>query len=174
MNTMRAPSKRPATLRRVLGPMFGLLLLAAAQPIPAGEPSTATRLPVLGAASGLEAAITLAGRRVEAEPSSAEARVDLGNLLLEKGALQAAEKAFGEALALNPRSHEAIAGKGIVLSRLGQDQAAEEMLRQALLLNPNPVRAHYELGLLYQRRGELDRAISEYKLGLEKFRQGRR
>jgi len=122
----------------------------------------------------LDEAIDLARQRIMADPSSVQAQVTLGNLLLKKGSLVEAEKAFDSALSLNARYHEALTGKGIVLARMGKDQAAEELLQRALILNPNPVRTYYELGLLYEKKGDLAKAIIEYKEGIEKYKQGRK
>ena len=121
-----------------------------------------------------DGALDLARQKVKEDPSSEEARVTLGYLLLKKGSLEEAAKTFDDALALNARLHDALTGKGIVLARMGKDQAAEETLQKALVLNPNPVRTYYELGFLYEKRGDFDKAITEYKRGIEKFKQGRK
>lgn len=124
--------------------------------------------------NSLDEAIDLARRKITTDPSSERALVTLGYLLLKKGALAEAEKAFDSALSLNGRYHEALTGKGITLARMGKDQAAEELLQRALILNPNPVRTYYELGLLYEKKGDLAKAIAEYKKGIEKYQQGRK
>ena len=122
----------------------------------------------------LDEAIELARQKIKADPSSEKAQVSLGYLLLKKGALAEAEKAFDDALALNDRYHDALTGKGIVLSRMSKDQEAEEFLQKALILNPNPIRTYYELGLLYEKKGDFAQANTEYKKGIEKFKQGRK
>lgn len=126
------------------------------------------------AQNSLDMAIEQAREEIEKKPSSAEDRVALGYLLLKKGLNEEAGKAFDEALSLNGRYHDALTGKGIILERMGEDQEAEKLLRQALVLNPNPVRTYYELGRLYEKRGDFAQAITEYKNGLEKYKQGRR
>ncbi|MEJ2034520.1 MAG: tetratricopeptide repeat protein [Deltaproteobacteria bacterium] len=169
---MRKPSKIPAILRTLLAVVC--LVLAAALPLHAEESPVADQPRAAAPENGLHGSLAQAKQAVEAEPSSAEAHIRLGTLLLEKGSLEEAGKAFDDALDLKPRSHEAMTGKGIVLARQGQDQAAEEIFKKALLLNPNPVRVYYQLGLLYEKKGDFDQAISVYKKGIEKFKQGRK
>ena len=124
--------------------------------------------------NSIDQAIDSARQKTEEDPSSFKDRTVLGYLLLQKGSLEEAGKVFDEALAINGYYHEAMTGKGIVLSRMGKDQEAEEVLQNALKLNPNPVRTYYELGLLYEKRGDFSRANTEYKKGIEKFKQGRK
>jgi tetratricopeptide (TPR) repeat protein len=124
--------------------------------------------------SSLNEAIDLARQRIMADPSSVKEQVALGYLLLKRGSLEDAEKTFDGALSSNARYHDALTGKGIVLARMGKDQEAEELFRKALVLNPNPVRTYFELGFLYENKGDFARAITEYKKGIEKHKQGRK
>jgi tetratricopeptide (TPR) repeat protein len=98
----------------------------------------------------------------------------LGYLLLKKDSIDEAMESFSKALELRSDYHNAKTGKGIVLSRKGDLKAAEAALQDALILNPDPVRTHYELGLVYEKMGEQEKAIAEYKEGIRKFEQGRR
>lgn len=110
---------------------------------------------------------------VKAEPANASVHTRLGYLLIGKGALDEAMGSFDEALKLNSRAHEAKTGKGAVLARKGNLKDAEQTLKDALLLNPNPVRTHYELGLVYEKRGDHEKAVAEFKEGIRKHEQGR-
>jgi Flp pilus assembly protein TadD len=96
----------------------------------------------------------------------------LGQLLLNKGDNGEALQSFEEALKLNPRSVEAKVGKGIALGRQGEYGRAEQALRDALPLNPNPARVHYEIGILCERRGDFAGAVTEYKAGLQRHKEG--
>jgi Flp pilus assembly protein TadD len=100
--------------------------------------------------------------------------VRLGYLLLNKGAVDEARVSFGEALKLNTRSHAAMTGEGIVLARKGNFKEAEQALKDALVQNPNPVRTHYELGLVYEKSGDIEKALAEYKEGIKKHQLGRK
>ena len=124
--------------------------------------------------NSLDQAIDSARQKVKEDPSSLKDKTALGYLLLKKGSLEEAGKVFDEVLEVKGNYHEAMTGKGISLSRMGKDQEAEEVLKNALQLNPNPVRTYYELGLLYEKRGDFVQANTEYKKGIEKFKQGRK
>ena len=124
--------------------------------------------------NSIDQAIDSARQKIKEDPSSLKDKTVLGYLLLKKGSLEEAGKVFDEVLEVNGNYHEALTGKGIVLSRMGKDQEAEEVLQNALQLNPNPVRTYYELGLLYEKRGDFVQANTEYKKGIEKFKQGRK
>jgi tetratricopeptide (TPR) repeat protein len=96
---------------------------------------------------------------------------DTGYQQLTAGDLPAALASFEAALELNPRGAAARTGKGIVLARRGELELAEKVLREALVLNPDPTRTHYELGRIYQQQGDYQRAIDEFKQGIEKYRE---
>jgi tetratricopeptide (TPR) repeat protein len=112
--------------------------------------------------------------QIASTPTDAVLHVRLGYLLLKKGVPDEAWLSFAEALKLSPRSHAALTGEGIVLSRKGNLKEAEQMLKAALVLNPDPVRTHYELGVVYEKLGDLDKALIEYKEGINKHEQGRK
>ena len=86
------------------------------------------------------------------------------------GDYAAALRFFDEALALNPRASSPKTGKGMVLARQGNLQEAERILKEALALNPDPCRTHYELGLIYQQKSDHQKAVNEFKLGIERCR----
>jgi tetratricopeptide (TPR) repeat protein len=174
-------SKTPAGLRMLF--IVGCLVLvtiplaaeerqAVEDQAPAG--THAAQSPAAVPQNSLNEAIDLAKQRIAAETSSEKALVKLGNLLVAKGSLKEAEETFDKALSLNGRYHDAMTGKGIVLARMGRDKEAEEMLQKALVLNPNPIRTYYELGLLYEKQGDFNKAVSEYKKGIEKYKQEER
>jgi len=119
----------------------------------------------------LNAGIEALRNEMKENPSDSAA-LRLGHLLLKKGAAGEALLSFEEALKLNPRSVEAKVGKGIAVGRRGEYAKAEQVLRDALNLNPNPARVHYELGVLSERRGDFAGAVSEYKEGLKRYREG--
>ena len=160
------------------------LVFALTPPLAAEEKQAVDNAPAVGervgqttaeaSQSSLNEAIDLARQRIMADPSSVKEQVALGYLLLKRGSLEDAEKTFDGALSSNARYHDALTGKGIVLARMGKDQEAEELFRKALVLNPNPVRTYFELGFLYENKGDFSRAITEYKKGIEKYKQGRK
>jgi predicted Zn-dependent protease len=100
--------------------------------------------------------------------------VRLGYLLLNAGEPAEAKTAFDEALKRNRHSHAAMTGEGIILARAGSLKEAEQVLKTALVSNPDPVRTHYELGLVYEKEGDTEKALAEYKEGIAKYQQGRK
>jgi tetratricopeptide (TPR) repeat protein len=142
---------------------------AKSEPVPGLQPSPA---PVVE--SSLDKEIRdLRGQLVSA-PADSILHVRLGYLLLKKGVPDEAWLSFAEALKLSPRSHAALTGEGIVLSRKGKLKDAEQTLKAALAQNPDPVRTHYELGVVYEKLGDLEKALQEYKEGIAKHQQGRK
>ena len=118
--------KSPAVVRMLFVGIFLVLvvlppLAAEEQQVVDGAPASARgdRSPDGAPQNSPSEAIDLARRKIAADPSSEQAQVELGYLLLQKGSLKEAQKAFDDALSLNARYHEALTGKGIVLARRG-------------------------------------------------------
>jgi tetratricopeptide (TPR) repeat protein len=107
-------------------------------------------------------------------PDDAVLYVRLGYLLLNAGAPADAKTAFDDALKRNEHSHAALTGEGIILARAGNLKEAEQVLKTALVRNPDPVRTLYELGLVYEKEGDPEKALAEYKEGIAKYQQGRK
>jgi tetratricopeptide (TPR) repeat protein len=128
----------------------------------------------ISAEDNLDNAIEGLRERVKSNPSLVECRIRLGFLLLKKGSNDEAMKEFEAALQRMPWSYSAKTGKGIALTQKGDLKAAEIILKDALILNPDPVKVHYELGLVYERMGNLEKALSEYKEGINKYEKGRK
>ena len=128
----------------------------------------------IAAAENLDKAIEGLRERVKTNPSMAECRIQLGYLLLKKNSNEEAMQEFDAALQRMPRSHSAKTGKGIALARKGDLKAAEIVFKDALVLNPDPVKVHYELGLVYEKTGNLDKALSEFREGVDKYEKGRK
>jgi peroxiredoxin len=58
---------------------------------------------------------------------------------------------------------------GRALTETRQMDAAEAWLKESIQLNPRPDMAHYYLGRLYERRGENEKALAEYKHVLDRI-----
>ncbi|MEJ2698478.1 MAG: tetratricopeptide repeat protein [Desulfuromonadales bacterium] len=151
----------------------GLLAAATAWTLPAlsAEPAAAGSTPAAAAAVGSAPATA------DQPPATApdwETLTRQGYRQLGVGDLDGAMASFEEALKQQPLAHAAKTGKGAVLARKGNLKDAERVLKEALILNPDPVRTYYELGRVYQQLGDFDRAVAEFKAGLEKYREGRK
>jgi len=140
-------------------------------PAPAKEPPTASSQTV-SISEGAD--VHNLREQIAKTPDDALLYVRLGYLLLNSGVLADAKTAFDDALKRNSHSHAALTGEGAVLARTGNLKEAEQVLKEALVRNPDPVRTRYELGLLYEKEGDPDRALAEYKEGIAKSQQGRK
>ncbi|NTW99587.1 MAG: tetratricopeptide repeat protein [Geobacteraceae bacterium] len=165
----------------VLIPLCALIFSSSAFAVPV-EADKATSVSVAGQQAlpapvvegSLDKEIRGVREQLAAAPAESILHTRLGYLLLKKGIPDEARLLFAEALKLSPRSHAALTGEGIVLSRKGNLREAEQTLKAALVQNPDPVRTHYELGVVYEKLGEFDKALHEYKEGITKHQQGRK
>lgn len=129
---------------------------------------------ILEREGNIDKAIEVIREGIRADAAYTPSYIRLGYLLLKKGSPDEALQAFDEALRRIPESHDAKTGKGIAFARKGDFKAAESLLRGALVLNPDPLRTHYELGLVYEKMGDMTKALAEYRAGIDKYRQGRK
>ena len=109
------------------------------------------------------------------------------NLYVYKGRVFEGQKKLPEAVAAYRKALETILridGKnryipgskteeGGLLASAGNLKDAELALKAALVGNPNPIRTHYELGLVYEKGGDPEKALAEFKEGIVKHLQGR-
>jgi tetratricopeptide (TPR) repeat protein len=105
-------------------------------------------------------------------PNNAKYRLKLADLYAKQGKLKAL-KEYEDAIALAPDSAEAYAGRAAFMLnyQFGGTQKAllyrpEDILadlQQAIQLEPNLASAHYSLGVVYDRMGDIDKAISEFE-----------
>jgi len=110
-----------------------------------------------------EEGIRVVQRWVQAQPSSAEARLWLGNLLLETGRIDEASAQFEFVLRAEPTNSGARLGKAWILYNNGQSGSA--LLRfQSLVRGTDGERAGFGAGLCLialERWGEAERAFLE-------------
>ncbi len=92
-------------------------------------------------------------------PTSARARLNLSNALLDLGDLDGAETLLREAIRLKPDSMYAHLILGNVLDRQGKTAAAIAEFREAIRLNPGLASVYKNLGRDLAARGDLDAAI---------------
>lgn len=103
-----------------------------------------------------------------ADPTCADAVVEMAEILIAQGKVDDAEERINELLARecgHPRAKLTLA---LVKLKRGQLDDAEILLKEALAVNTDPVRAHYYLGQLYEQRGDYKSAMEHYRGALER------
>lgn len=99
-------------------------------------------------------------------PGSWMAHNNLGNFLLQKGALEEATAQCQQALELNPEDAEAHSNLGLIFIQKGQLKEAMTQYEQALKINPNLAKAHNNFGNALDQAGQIDEAIQQYQMAL--------
>jgi tetratricopeptide (TPR) repeat protein len=148
--------------------------------------AVAPRLPARVAAAGLVVALlaytailhdrardwrdaeTLYTQTLEHSPGSARVRLNLGNLLLERGETERALAEFAAGLAVAPRDPDLLTNAGVAAMRLGRFVDAERALQQVVELEPDRSQAWSNLAALYGMAGRLGEARRTYQRALER------
>ena len=92
-------------------------------------------------------------RAIELEPGHADALVNLGRLLHERGDVAGAAERYRRALAVRPGHATAAYNLGVALEDLGRLDEAIDAYRAALRVDDSLADAHYNLAGLYQKTG---------------------
>ncbi|MFL5612642.1 MAG: tetratricopeptide repeat protein [Gemmatimonadaceae bacterium] len=92
----------------------------------------------------------------------AEARVNLGTFLAERGDLVGAETELRSAIRMEPSSVAAYVNLADVYRTLGRDADGEQLLRYGLTSEPNSGVLHFALGLVLTRLNRGDTALHEF------------
>jgi len=133
-------------------------------------------------ASGLEAGVQEARNLVAAgnrdgafrvlfeltgkQPEAVEPYLMLGELALDRGALEEAWSWYQVVTELRPTDIDSRFLLAIVLYRLGHDQEAAEHLRRLLFLDGGLALGHYYLGVVAHRLGDIDTALRSFRNAL--------
>jgi Tetratricopeptide repeat/MerR HTH family regulatory protein/TPR repeat len=102
-------------------------------------------------------------RALAADPTHADAHVNLGRLLHEAGEAAAAETHYREALAVRPDDATAAFDLGVALEDLGRDAEAVEAYEKAVALDPCHADAFFNLAGACERLGRPAAAIRHLK-----------
>ena len=92
-------------------------------------------------------------------PSHADANVNLGRLLHERGDLVGAEAHYREALATRPADPTATFNLGVALEDQGLIEEALRTYERAIVLNTQNADAHYNAARLYEKEGDYGAAL---------------
>lgn len=98
-------------------------------------------------------------RAIELEPGHADALVNLGRLLHERGDVADAAERYRRALALRPGHATAAYNLGVALEDLGRNEEAIDAYRAALRVDDTLADAHYNLAGLYEQAGDRPAAL---------------
>lgn len=108
-------------------------------------------------------AVDLYTEALAANPHHADAHVNVGRLLHQRGRLKEAEAHYVAALVSRPADSTATFNLAVVLEDLGRVDDAIARYQDALHLDPQCVDAYFNLARLYEKKGEKMAAIRHLK-----------
>jgi tetratricopeptide (TPR) repeat protein len=117
----------------------------------------------LGRSGKIEESISLHLKAIEADPTAAQAHVNLISLYGQLDRSEQAELHYRAALALQSSLADAHYNFGVLLASAGRDREAAGVFRQALEVNPFHAQAHHNLATLLAAEGNLKDAASHYR-----------
>lgn len=110
----------------------------------------------------LDAAIQRDVEILRANPNSAAAHNDLGQLLIQKGFPKDAEIEFERAVDADRRFYPAWYNLGLARAARGETISARFAFDRTLFYKPGDAWAHFQAGLLAEQRGDMEGAIDHY------------
>ena len=108
-----------------------------------------------------ERAAEILRQLLEADPSRADIRLNLGVALYSMGLFSEAMAEFERVVAQDPDMAAAWANLGAAANQLGHIQRAEEALSRAAQLDPTLRDVHLNMALLRLKQGRLAEALAE-------------
>ena len=100
-------------------------------------------------------------------PDSVTARSNLGNILLQKGAVDEAILQFRRSVQIDPSYQYGRYNLGAALLQKGEIDESISQLRQVLYVDPNHRQAYYTLANALAKKGETNEAIAYYGRALK-------
>ena len=97
-------------------------------------------------------------------PEHADAHINLGRLLHERGDMEAAEAHYRRALVIRPGDATALFNLGVALEDLGRNSAALEAYARAIEADGRNADAHYNAARLYDLAGEYSAALRHLRI----------
>jgi tetratricopeptide (TPR) repeat protein len=114
-------------------------------------------------AKGFDQASSMYAQAVALDPMHADAHVNLGRLLHQRGQFKEAEAHYVAALVVRPTDATATFNLAVVLDDQGREEAAIQQYQRALELDPACVDASFNLSRLFERKGEKIAALRHLK-----------
>jgi len=106
-------------------------------------------------------------RSLELDLRFAQARAELGSILLRRGRVTEAEREFQRAVADDPQSVEALNGLGTVLGRQNRNREAEQFFSRAINVDPEAPLGYVNLGLTLAAQRRYAEAEQQFQTALE-------
>jgi tetratricopeptide (TPR) repeat protein len=106
-------------------------------------------------------------------PRHADAHINLGRLLHERGEFARAEDHYRRALAERPDDPTATFNLGVALEDQGRIAEALESYETAVTLNPQNADAHYNAARLYEKGGDYGASLRHLRAYRDLTRRGR-
>ena len=106
-------------------------------------------------------------KRVELDPQSAGARVNLGTVFFNGHAWADAEEQYQAALAIDPDYALSHFNLGNLYDERGDSTEALHHYSEAIRIHPNYADAHYNLALLHQSAGDVMSALKHWRAYLK-------
>ncbi len=100
---------------------------------------------------------------IELDPSLVDTRIKLGNACARLERTEEATAAYGAVLAAHPDHPAALLKQAAALISLERDAEAAPLLERLIALEPEHSEAMVRLATIYQRRGEVDRAVDVFR-----------
>jgi tetratricopeptide (TPR) repeat protein len=97
-------------------------------------------------------------------PEHADAHINLGRILHERGDFPAAEAQYRQALAIRPNDPTALFNLGVALEDQGLTAAALEAYAKAIAADSRNADAHYNAARLYDLAGEYGAALRHLRI----------
>lgn len=109
---------------------------------------------------------------IDAAPKDASLHNDLGLALLKKELYTSAENHFAKALELDDSCAECYNNLGYLKTLLNQPVEAESYLQKAVVLKPDYPDPYFNLAVMYEKNGDVGKAVAAYRNFLKKAPKG--
>ncbi len=106
-------------------------------------------------------------KAIQLDPDHADAHIALGMIYLKEKNPKEAIQLFERGMGLNPNLRQGSIGIALALESMGENSKAIEKLEDLPKKGQEIPEIHYHLGRLYEKEGQKERALSEYKKALQ-------
>ncbi len=108
-------------------------------------------------------------KALDKDPNNASIHNDMGLALVKKDLFTSAESHFAKALELDDKCVECYNNLGYLKTTLNQPVEAEKYLQKAIALKPDYPDPYFNLGVMYEKNGDIGKAVESYQGFLKKL-----